>query len=58
MDEQIDQPIDVIVVFQKGRMLPVRFRWNGRVIKIDGVTGRWNTKEGSFHIEALAPAVP
>jgi hypothetical protein len=50
MDQDINQPIDVIVVFQKGRMVPVRFRWDGRIIKINRVTGRWGTNEGKFKI--------
>jgi hypothetical protein len=54
MDQEIDQPIDVIAVFQKGRMVPVRFRWDGRVIKIARVTGRWKTSEGKFKIRHFA----
>ena len=54
MDQEIDQPIDVIVVFQKGRMVPVRFRWNGRVIKIARVTGRWKTSQGKSQIRHFA----
>jgi hypothetical protein len=33
MDQEINQPIEVMAVFEKGRMLPVRFRWNGRVVR-------------------------
>jgi hypothetical protein len=40
MDQEINQPIEVMAVFEKGRMLPVRFRWNGRVVKIVHVTAR------------------
>lgn len=54
MDQEIDQPIDVIAVFQKGRMVPVRFRWNGRVIKIARVTGWWKSNEGKFKIKHFA----
>ena len=54
MDQEIDQPIDVMAVFQEGRMIPVRFRWNGRVIKIVRVTGRWKTSEGRFRIKRFA----
>jgi hypothetical protein len=48
MDQEINQPIEVMAVFEKGRMLPVRFRWNGRVVKIVHVTARWRTNEGRF----------
>ena len=54
MDQEIEQPIDVIAVFQQGRMIPVRFRRNGRVIKIVRVTGRWKTDEGRFRIKHFA----
>jgi hypothetical protein len=54
MDQEIDQPIDVIAAFQEGEMIPVRFRWNGRVIKIARVTGRWKTDEGRFRIKRFA----
>jgi nucleotidyltransferase/DNA polymerase involved in DNA repair len=48
MDQEINQPIEVMAVFEKGRMLPVRFRWNGRVVRIVHVTARWRTNEGRF----------
>jgi hypothetical protein len=54
MDQEINQPIEVMVVFQKGRMVPVRFRWNGRVIKIARVTGWWRSNEGKFRIRHYA----
>ncbi len=54
MDQDVNQPIDVIAVFRNGRMAPVRFRWNGRVIKIIRVTGRWKTHEGRFKIMHFA----
>ena len=54
MDQDINQPIDVIAVFQKGQMVPVRFRWDGRVVKIARVTGRWKTDEGIFKIKHFA----
>lgn len=54
MDQEIDQPIDVIAVFQKGSMVPVRFRWNGKVIKIARVTGRWKSSERRFRIKHFA----
>ena len=54
MDQEINQPIEVMVVFEKGRMIPIRFRWNGRVIKIAKVTGWWRTNEGEFRIRHYA----
>jgi len=54
MDQEINQPVEVMVVFQKGRMVPIRFRWNGRVIKIAKLTGWWRTNEGEFRIRHFA----
>jgi len=54
MDQEINQPVEVMVVFQKGRMIPIRFRWNGRVIKIAKVTGWWRANEGKFRIRHFA----
>ncbi len=54
MDQDINQPIDVIVVFQKGRMVPVRFRWDGKVVRIARVTGRWKTNQGTFEVKHFA----
>ena len=54
MDQEINQPIEVMVVFQKGRMVPLRFRWNGRVIKIAKITGWWRTNEGEYRIRHYA----
>ena len=38
-DPEGEEPIDVIALFEKGRMRPVRFRWKERVYKIVKVTG-------------------
>ena len=54
MDQEINQPVEVMVVFQKGRMVPIRFRWNGRVIKIPKLTSWWRTNEGEFRIRHFA----
>jgi hypothetical protein len=54
MDQEINQPIEVMAVFQKGRMVPLRFKWNGRVIKIAKVTGWWRASQGKFRIRHFA----
>lgn len=54
MDQEINQPIEVVAIFQNREMSPVRFRWNGRVIKIARVTGRWKTNEGRYRIKHYA----
>jgi hypothetical protein len=34
MYQDIEEPVEVIVLFEAGRMQPIKFRWNGRAIKI------------------------
>jgi len=54
VDQEIGKPIEVVVVFEKGRIIPVRFRWSGRVIKIARITSWWKTNEGKFRIRHYA----
>jgi hypothetical protein len=42
MYQDMDEPIDVVVLFEKSQIKPARFRWNGQVYKISEVTGHWN----------------
>ena len=57
--ESLRDPVDVLTAFVDGRMRPLRFRWNGRVIRIRQVTGEWTRREGStvlryFSVESSA----
>lgn len=49
--EDINEKIEVIAVFQAGKLRPLRFRWNGRVYKIQRVNGSWKSEQGAayFH---------
>ncbi len=38
--------MDVIAVFEKGTLKPIRFRWKGQIYKIARVTGRWKAPKG------------
>ncbi len=44
--ESLDDPVDVLTVFQEGRLEPLRFRWQGRVIRVSKVSGTWTRREG------------
>ncbi len=46
MFESLSDPVDVITAFVEGKMRPLRFRWQGRVIRVKQVTGEWNRREG------------
>lgn len=57
MFESLNDPIDVLTVFEEGKLEPLRFRWKGKVIRIGKVTGRWSRREGQtqlryFSVEA------
>ena len=50
MVEAVDEPIEVLTLFQEGKVQPVRFRWKGRVVKVSRVTGDWISKAGTDRI--------
>ncbi|MEE9441839.1 MAG: DUF6504 family protein [candidate division Zixibacteria bacterium] len=54
MYQDMDEPIEVVVLFQNNKMKPSRFRWNGTVYKIAEVTGDWKTDVGAYRIRHFA----
>jgi len=48
--EDIGEPIEVIALFRAGKMTPVKFRWNGRVYRIERVNGGWKSDQGRERI--------
>jgi hypothetical protein len=54
MYQEIEEPIDVIALFEKGRMRPVRFRWKERVYRIAKVTGDWQSEVGRYRLRHFA----
>lgn len=46
MYKDLDEPIDVIVHFEKGALKPLRILWQGRSFKIVRVTGTWKAPKG------------
>ena len=54
MYQDIEEPVDVIAVFENGVMKPLRFRWNGRAIKIKRITGSWKSDMGQTKIRYFA----
>lgn len=54
MYQDMDEPVEVVALFQKGKMEPSRFRWNGKVYKISEVTGDWKTDVGSYRVRHFA----
>jgi hypothetical protein len=46
MFESVSDPVDVLTAFVEGRMKPIRFRWKGRVVRVQKVSGEWARREG------------
>jgi hypothetical protein len=44
--ESLNDPVDVLTVFVDGKVKPLRFRWQGRVIRVSKVRGEWTRREG------------
>jgi hypothetical protein len=44
--ESLDDPVDVLTVFEDGALRPLRFRWQGRVVRVRRVSGSWTRREG------------
>ncbi len=43
---EIDEPVVVEATFYEGRIRPLRFKWNNRIIKIKRVTYHWTQRDG------------
>jgi len=54
MYQDVDEPIDVIAVFEKSRLRPVRFKWKDRVYKVTKVTGSWQSDVGRYRLKHFA----
>ncbi len=62
MYQDIEEQVDVIAIFEAahtggrttGRMRPIKFRWNGRAVKIKKITGTWKSDVGAHKIRYFA----
>jgi hypothetical protein len=54
MYQEMDDPIEVVVLFQNNKMKPARFRWKERIYKVAEVTGDWKTDVGAYRIRHFA----
>ena len=55
--EDVFQPIEVITLFQHGKIQPIKFRWNERVYKVEKVNGGWVSDEGinrMYHFSVMS----
>jgi hypothetical protein len=44
--EDIFEPIEVISLFNEGKIRPLRFKWNGRIYKVNKINGHWVNPQG------------
>jgi hypothetical protein len=54
MYQEINDPVDVIALFEAGKLKPQRFRWKGHVHRVAQVTGAWLTDRGAFKVRHFA----
>ena len=54
MFESLNDSVDVLSVYADGRVRPLRFRWQGRVVRVRRVTGEWNRREGQALVRYFA----
>jgi len=54
MFESLNDPVDVLTAFVDGRIQPLRFRWQGRVVRVRKVTGRWTRREGMTVLQCFS----
>ena len=54
MFESLSDPVDVITAFVEGGIQPLRFRWQGRVVRVRKVTGQWSRREGQTVLRYFA----
>jgi hypothetical protein len=44
--QDIYESIEVISLFKEGKIKPLRFKWNGRVYRINRLNGHWVNPKG------------
>jgi hypothetical protein len=55
--ERVQEPIEVLTKFVEGKILPLRFRWRGRVFTIERVTGAWSKRVGDHRVHFFSVGV-
>ncbi len=46
----VDEPVEVIVLFRKGGIKPIRFLWRGMTYRVKEITFKWKDREGGTAI--------
>lgn len=43
---ELNEPVEVLTHFDAGRVRPLRFRWRGRIYRVEKVNGTWSRAKG------------
>jgi hypothetical protein len=54
MYQYLDDEIEVIALFSERALKPCRFRWKGRVYKVERITGDWSSDVGEAKLRFFA----
>lgn len=46
--EDIYEAIEVVTYFREGKIVPLKFRWNGRIYIVKHVSGQWKERTGNM----------
>lgn len=50
MYQDIEEKIEVLALFQKGKILPLRFRWKGKTYRVSRLESKWKSDLGEKNI--------
>ncbi len=51
---EVDEPVSVVASFASGRIRPLSFRWNSRLIQVKEITYRWTQQDGEKELLLFA----
>jgi len=54
MYQDLEENIEVIALFERQRLKPCRFRWRGKIYKVNRITGDWQSKIGQSRMRFFA----
>lgn len=54
MYQDLDDEIEVIALFERRQVRPCRFRWRGKIYKVDRITGDWTSDVGQAKLRFFA----
>lgn len=54
---EISEPVEVIALFKKGKVYPLKINWNNRECRVKEATGSWKSRCGEAEILHLSLVV-